>query len=79
MGQFAFTDKLMKALESGLTDRNGTIRRQFATTLGLLAKYTSDDVLAGILNRLLQRARDAHGETVTQAIRNATNLNSQVT
>uniref|UniRef100_A0A914UY02 Uncharacterized protein n=2 Tax=Plectus sambesii TaxID=2011161 RepID=A0A914UY02_9BILA len=42
-------DKLLQSLSNGLKDRNVTIRKQYASAIGYLAKYTSDSLIEKLL------------------------------
>lgn len=55
---FLFSDKILKSLMKGITDRNPTIRRSYASTIAVITTVAKESTV----NKLIQSLKDLYLE-----------------
>lgn len=58
MDLYVFSDKILKSLMKGITDRNITIRKSYASTIALITTVAKENTV----NKLIQSLRDIYME-----------------
>lgn len=57
-----WADALLKALSGAIQDRSGPLRRTFATSVGYLFKFASDNAVEKLLTHIQNLYSDSEGK-----------------